>query len=123
MTGKLLVTGSRDYVDADRMTKVLAMLANAGFKTLVHGGQRGADLMAERIGTFLGYGIEPYPVQAELDGPWPGAGPRRNTRMLEASDPDLCIAFPLPGSKGTWDMANKATKAGVLTLVVHQVRY
>ena len=117
---KVLVTGSRDYTDSARMTQVLAMLANAGFTTIVHGGQRGADLLAERCGIYLGCAIESYPVDTNVDGPWPRAGTNRNKRMLDASKPDLCVAFPLYGSKGTWDMANKAAAAGVLTLVVHQ---
>jgi len=43
-----------------------------------------------------------YPVDHTIDGPWPGAGPKRNLRMLEESKPDRGIAFP--GGRGTANM-------------------
>ena len=41
------------------------------------------------------------------------AGAIRNTRMLVIGRPDICHAFPGPESVGTWDMVNKAKRAGI----------
>lgn len=40
------------------------------------------------------------------------AGVVRNSRMV-AEGADLCLAFPGPGSKGTWDCARRAVDAGI----------
>src|SRR3990167_3305307 len=98
---KLLVTGSRHFKDRRRMRRVLANFLTDGYTVLVHGGARGADMLADEVGRKMGFQIEAYPAIVEIDGPWPGAGPNRNSRMLAHSRPDYAVAFPLPGSKGT----------------------
>lgn len=40
-----------------------------------------------------------YPVDTNIDGPWPATGHRRNERMLRESDARHLIAFP--GGRGT----------------------
>ena len=40
------------------------------------------------------------------------AGPDRNQRMVD-SGADLCLAFPLDGSKGTQDCMRRARDAGI----------
>ncbi len=52
-----------------------------------------------------------FAVDHALDGPWPGAGPRRNARMLRDGKPDRGLAFgalwkpetaPRRGHGGVW---------------------
>jgi hypothetical protein len=44
-------------------------------------------------------------------------GPERNARMV-AAGADVCLAFPLPGSRGTVDCMRKAQAAGIPVLTV-----
>ena len=46
-----------------------------------------------------------------------GAGPERNRRMLEQSNPDLVLAFWDGKSRGTKHMIEIAEKAGVPVIV------
>jgi hypothetical protein len=41
-------------------------------------------------------------------------GPERNAKMVSLGA-RLCIGFPGPGSRGTWDCLEKATNAGIET--------
>ena len=43
------------------------------------------------------------------------AGPIRNSAMV--AEADAVIAFPTPGSKGTWDTIRKALKKGIPVVV------
>jgi hypothetical protein len=45
-------------------------------------------------------------VWTGVDGKWPGAGQRRNIRMLDAERPDL--AYPDAKSRGTWQCVRAA---------------
>src|SRR5688500_7399572 len=71
----------------------------------------GADKLAEDYAHEHGWTVEAYPVDHRVDGLWPGAGPRRNGRMLRNGRPDLVVAFP--GGRGTADMIRQAEAAGV----------
>lgn len=51
------------------------------------------------------------PVDPSLDGPWPTAGCKRNTRMLDMHKPVALVAFP--GGKGTADCVRKARVRGI----------
>jgi hypothetical protein len=54
------------------------------------------------------------PVSGRPDTYCPGAGGRRNQAMADAQPrARLCLAFPTPGSRGTWDMVRRATAAGI----------
>lgn len=142
---RLLVTGSRDF--PNRAVVDLALRAvdarflrdtsRGGQPTLVHGGARGLDSLAEQSWTQAQRGrVERHPAQwrqhTDQCPAWDRdrptcrlAGPRRNQEMLEAGA-DLCLAFPLwplaargqNSSRGTWDMATRARDAGVPTFVV-----
>jgi hypothetical protein len=47
----------------------------------------------------------------------PKAGPRRNREMAQAGA-DLCLAFPLGKSYGTWNCVNECKKAGIPVKVI-----
>ncbi len=94
---RLLVCGSREWTDRARIRAELLVIAP--FDALTHGAYRGADAMS--VSALLEGGccnnssvsVEPYAVDHTLDGPWPGAGPRRNARMLRDGKPDRGLAF------------------------------
>ncbi len=100
---RLLVCGSREWSDGTVILDALRYIFPA---VVIHGGcgkvhrisdkfQRtvGADLIAGSAAERLGIAVDPYPVDHAIDGPWPGAGPRRNARMLRDGKPDRGLAF------------------------------
>lgn len=115
---KILITGSRDWIEEQAMRDALLPYCFAGHHWC-HGAARGADAMAAKILHEFGEVVRGYPVRHSLDGPWPAAGHRRNERMFNDFKPDLVIAFPLPQSRGTVGMMDYAEKKGC---TVHKVR-
>lgn len=114
---RLLVCGSRDWEDEVELCRILDKL-NAVFyiDEIIEGEQRGADLMARAWATDRGISPAPYPAEWRRYGK--RAGAIRNRRMLAEGRPDLVVAFPMPGSVGTWDMVGIARKAGILVWVM-----
>lgn len=107
---RVLITGGRDWTNRELIRR--AMIACGPGVTFAHGAAHGADNIAAEEGRSLPVLVLPYPVLS-IDGPWPGAGPNRNTRMLINFKPTLCLAFPDPNSRGTYDMVRKCKAAGV----------
>lgn len=108
----VLVTGGRDYADAATVAHELGAIdERRPISKLVHGAARGADTLAGAWARQHLTPVESYPVDYALDGRWPAAGHRRNRRMLDASKPDLVVAFP--GGRGTAGMVAAAIAAGV----------
>lgn len=103
---KVLVFGGREYDDEAAVFDALDRLhRKRGITCIIHGATptgRGADWMADAWAKANRIPVDPYPVRPELDGPWPGAGPIRNLRMLTASEPDGAVQFP--GDRGTRSM-------------------
>lgn len=101
---RLLITGGRSYADRARLERVLdAVHRKHAIETLIHGACHlgGADTLADEWARSRSIPIRAFPVIG-VDGPWPGAGPTRNARMLKAGQPTHCIAFP--GDSGTRNM-------------------
>ncbi len=98
---RLVVTGSREWTDRAAVEEALRRLPVG---RLAHGAcvWGGLDEIADEVGKALGWDVQGYPVR---DGEWPTA---RNIRMVDAELPDIVLAFPLPGSKGTWHCARYA---------------
>lgn len=111
---KVVVCGPRVWLDQKPIQEVLRGFPEGTI--VVHGGARGADIIAGFAAEILGFEVRAYPVDHALDGPWPAAGPRRNIRMLAAEHPckqdgcfvDVGLAFKLEDllSKGTAHMAS-----------------
>jgi hypothetical protein len=111
---RILVTGSRDWDDAEAITFELAglLLQHPG-AVLVHGAcPRGADQMADEAAASLGMAVERHP--ADWDGYGKAAGFIRNAEMVSLGA-DLCLAFYKQGAgnKGTDHCASQAGKAGI----------
>ncbi len=113
---RVLVTGSRSFDSREivwhALSLVEALLIPRTPLVVIEGGSSGADALAAswvehnglhhvRMGSV---GQFPFPnarsrqlwkfrVDETIDGPWPGAGHERNTRMIQIGKPDLVLAF------------------------------
>lgn len=105
---RILVTGSRHYTDKHIVEQEL--LAYNEPLQIIHGGATGADSLAGAVAKEQGW-PEPivYPADWSLGKK---AGPLRNQRMYDETNPDEVLAFPLSDSKGTWGMIEIARKGG-----------
>lgn len=116
MALRVLVTGSRDFVDRDLARQAIVWAANvAGVEnpadvTVVHGAARGADMVLAELAESFGCVVEAHPARWEELGK--KAGPVRNQEMA-ALGADVCLAFPLPGSRGTLHCMQEAAKVGI----------
>lgn len=116
---RLLVTGSRDWTDYEHIYRVLE-----GFPKdtqLVHGGARGADLLAHKAALKLGW-LEPEVHKADWNSFGKRAGSLRNQAMVDLGA-DLCLAFPLEQSRGTWDCIQRAERADIPVIRADQIVY
>lgn len=112
---KVLITGSRDWPHNRRYIVHRAILA-AEADIVIHGNARGADGIAKWFARHMGITERGYDAKWGLYGK--SAGPIRNQEMLDKEhrpdEPiDLVLAFPLPGSIGTYDMMRRAEAAGI----------
>lgn len=129
-TFRLLVTGSRDWDDADRLAHAIdytyGLLApeETTSVVIVHGAARGADTLAAQYVTdqrdaFEVDGIliwdEPHPADWQRHGK--RAGYLRNAEMVRLGA-DACVAFIKNGSKGATHTADLADREGIPTLRV-----
>lgn len=112
---KVLVTGSRDWPWAERKI-ITDALQDANISILIHGDARGADSVAKWWARAHGVEDRPYPAKWADYGK--AAGLIRNQEMLDKEHlPDepieRVLAFPRLESIGTYDMIERATKAGI----------
>jgi hypothetical protein len=97
---RLLVCGSRDYWDVNRLTDLLCQIhEKRPITTLIHGGARGADRLAGEWAKNRKIPIEEYLADWNKEGK--KAGPLRNIYMLVTSHPDAGIAFFGPDYTGS----------------------
>lgn len=110
---RILITGSRYYTDTAEMAMWIGTLNDDDI--VIHGGARGADHLAEKAARARGLEVETWPAPWDEYGK--AAGYIRNQDMVNAGA-DLCYAFPLELSKGTWDCVKRARKAGIPVIVI-----
>lgn len=82
--------------------------------TVIHGGARGADSLADQWAVVNWVPFEEY--KADWDTHGKKAGILRNIQMLEEGKPDVVIAFP--GGRGTAHMVSISKNAGVEVIEV-----
>jgi len=109
--------GSREWTDPHPIREALALLPPGS--TVIHGDQRGADIISEAEAKAMGHDVIAVPADWELGPP---AGPIRNEGMLKRllaaahfGQAVRTFAFhfdPQLGS-GTRDMVQKSLKARV----------
>jgi len=120
---RVLATGSRHWTDVAVIKEVLLSVQGerpSEFMTLVHGAQvskdrktfvkYGADYLAGEVAKQLGWKVETFPAEWERYGR--RAGPVRNQLMVDHKA-DVCVVFPMPDSRGTWDCVRRAKKARI----------
>lgn len=114
---RVLVTGGRDFNAPDAVHQILFPIHQRfGIEELGHGEAEGLDTMAMLWALRFGIPVAGYECsQAEWEVWGNRAGNMRNSRMLRAFKPDLCVAFP--GGSGTADMRFKMLSAGLPTLI------
>ena len=90
-------------------------------EVIIHGGCRGADLLAADVAKELSIPTEEYPADWNTHGR--SAGPKRNQQMLDKGKPTFVLAFhdDIDESKGTKDMVLRAKKAHLPFKVVRDI--
>lgn len=121
---RILVTGSRDWSDEQIIRSALSLawhdLGKPADAVLVQGECHlgGADKIAADTWSGWGYPIEGHPAERDANGRI--LGPERNARMV-ALGADLCLAFPLPSSRGTRNCMRLAREAGIPVRIYEEV--
>lgn len=112
----LLVCGGRDFGSMNLLYQTLGdfLIAHPDVDSLIHGGAKGADVMAGFWANKIRLPVRVFEADWARDGN--AAGPRRNQRMLDLGRPSYVVAFP--GGVGTADMVRRAKKAGLPVLEV-----
>lgn len=117
---RILITGSRHHEDYKLIRDSIHQAwYDAGMPekvTVVHGAARGADTLAAKAAHFMGFDQEAHPADWNRFGA--SAGPKRNAKMALLGA-DICLAFPLGDSRGTWDCVS-AARARQIPVVIHE---
>lgn len=122
----VVITGSRDWTDADAIHADLSCIEQAGrLWGVVEGAARGADRIAGRWAEEAQRrGIYWMTMPADWQAHGRKAGPLRNRQMLAYAQSTaeaegvlpVVLAYPLPGSIGTLDMMRVCAAAGLRVL-------
>lgn len=108
------MTGSRNWPSARSVEVAIeAYLDDAGSYdvVIVHGGcPTGADAFADAYARRMGWRVSVY--QADWAKYGRAAGPIRNQEMVD-DGAAVCLAFPMPNSRGTVDCIKRAEWAGI----------
>ena len=129
---RLLCTGSRDWRDWKPVRKELGFYVGSvrGTVTVIHGAQVsedeetgekwGLDYIVDQVARELNVTmpnrviVDPHPAKWKLFGK--RAGRLRNQEMVDlhfTRPIDLCLAWPLGKSPGTWDCMRRAELARI----------
>jgi hypothetical protein len=125
MRKRILVTGSRDWTDRDTIRTALVNawidLGRPMTANLVQGECHlgGADQIAAEIWRGWGFPVEGHPAEMGPNGHV--LGPKRNAHMVSLGA-DVCLAFPLPSSRGTRNCMRLAREAGIPVKVYEEHR-
>lgn len=114
---RILITGSRDWDDANAIAFVMegAVPLMARDVTVVHGDARGADRIAGAYAEQAGWKVEKHPANWNLYGK--KAGFIRNKEMVDLGA-DICLAFIKNNSRGATMCAQLAREAGIPVRVI-----
>lgn len=103
---RLLVCGGRTY---SNHAAVKAEIEALHPELIIHGAARGADTLANFVGTELEIPVLRFAADWLHEGRT--ASMIRSKRMLDLGKPDMVLAFP--GGKGTASMVRMARAAGI----------
>jgi hypothetical protein len=109
---RILVTGSRNWTAGAVIVAAFCPFHRDNPDAVLVSGAcpTGADAIAEDVWRQWGGDVERHP--ADWDRYGKSAGPRRNQEMVDLGA-DVCLAFPLPDSRGTKHCMAAAEKAGI----------
>jgi hypothetical protein len=110
---RVLVAGTREGARDALLDTELTRLAP---DVILCGDCRGVDRLAASGARAHGVELVAFPADWLTHGR--AAGPIRNQQMLDEGKPDLVVAFPITGSRGTLDMTRRAERAGVAVRIV-----
>jgi len=110
---RVLVTGTREGVEDTLVDAELSALAP---DVILCGECTGVDRQAAEWARV--HEVELVTFPADWQAHRKAAGPIRNQQMLDEGKPDLVVAFPITGSRGTFDMIYRAERAGVAVRIV-----
>lgn len=115
---RVLVTGDREYKDAQRIRETLESLGPGD--VIIEGMAPGADTLAGHIARQLGCELLEFPARWGQFGA--AAGNIRNEQMLNEGTPDCVHAFhdDITKSRGTADMIRLALRAKLPVWLHHQ---
>ncbi|HCE54898.1 MAG TPA: hypothetical protein DER05_07785 [Lutibacter sp.] len=113
---KVIIAGGRNFDDFNKLCQVCdEFLQGQNNIEIVSGAYKGADLLGERYAAERNYQIKQFPADWRRYGK--SAGLKRNTEM--AAYADILIAFWDGKSKGTKNMIDLATQAGLKVKVFY----
>lgn len=110
---RILITGSRNWTDFTVVREALKEAVGSTpphLVTIVEGGASGADAIAAYWAQVLGWNVQTF--RADWQNHGRRAGPKRNAHMV-AVGADVCLAFPLADSIGTFDCMRRAEARGI----------
>lgn len=110
---RVLVCGSRTWSDLDPIRERLRQFPPSTI--IIHGAAPGADLIADGLAEYFGFGVEAYPANWQKYGK--RAGPMRNIEMLD-SEPNLVLAYWDGESPGTAHTIREAQKRGIKVEII-----
>ncbi len=114
---RILITGSRSWVDEKEIESALKPLFDADSSTVLVSGAcpTGADKLCEKYWRGRGGTVERHPADWGTYGK--AAGFVRNRKMVDLGA-DYCFAFIKNGSSGATHTANSAIAEGIETRIV-----
>jgi len=119
MLNRVMITGTRDLTPDVEFLMTFALNWTASYSEkdclLLQGGARGVDRAGKQI--WNSYGLPDKVFEADWEKYNNAAGGIRNQEMVDYN-PEICLAFPGPESKGTWDAIRRAKQARILTFVL-----
>lgn len=108
---RVLIIGSRDFPRLDMVRRYIFDLdqsEDGPHITVISGGAKGVDSIAEEEARAYGFNVEIYPADWKTYGR--GAGLKRNIEMIERAD--MVVAFWDGKSPGTRHSIREALKRG-----------
>ena len=109
---RVCISRSRDWTDEKTIYDVVTLLGKR--TTIVHGGARGVDTIADQAARRAGLDVEVHKADWAKHGK--AAGPIRNREMLDTCE--MLIAFWDGQSKGTKNAIDTAMRLGLDVVVI-----
>lgn len=114
----ILVCGSRDWNDANKIYEVLKTIDN-NYYAIVQGGCKGADSIAAQLATSMQFEVRTYPAEWKMYGKY--AGPKRNQQMIDSEPIAYAYVFheDITSSKGSKDMVKRLEKHNIPYTIIN----